>query len=348
MSYNIGEISKQFDMGGDFVDAKPYGSGHINDTYRVTCSNNGIQISRILQRVNHSIFKDPVGMMENISRVTEHIRKIPTCNGAGCYKDGEGNYWRMFDFIDGGITYDTLQSPEQTYMAAKMFGNFQAMLVDLEGGPLHETIVDFHNGPKRFRDFQQVLKADCCFRAATAKPEIDFILENSGILDVLTTLVETGQIPVLVTHNDTKINNVIIDKETGQGLSVIDLDTVMPGLSLYDFGDMIRSATSPADEDERDLSKVTMRMEMFEKLVSGFLSETKSFMTEAEISHLAFSGQMITFEQAVRFLGDYLAGDTYYKTARDGHNLDRTRTQIKLVQSIIEQEEAMDAYVAGC
>ena len=226
-----------------------------------------------------------------------------------------------------------------------MFGWFQRMLTDLPGAPLHETIPDFHTTPKRLKTFQEVLQQDPCNRAREARAEVDFVLEHAAICDVLLNHVAQGAIPVRITHNDTKINNVMLDETTHKGVCVIDLDTVMPGLSLYDFGDMVRTATNPAEEDEQDLTQVCMRMPMFEMLVRGFAQETHPFLTPTEKKYLAFSGKLITFEQMIRFLADHLAGDTYYKIHRDNHNLDRSRTQMQLVQSIIAQEEAMSSLV---
>ncbi len=361
MEHDVQSIAANFALDGRLTEAEPFGSGHINDTYSLTCQKDGREKRYVVQRINHEIFKNPPAMMENIRRVTEHIRRklqgpdaelacrqlevIDTKEGGGCFKDKRGNYWRVYNRIENAVTYDTLESLELAHEAARMFGWFQRMLTDLPGAPLHETIVDFHTTPKRFETFREVLRQDPCDRAKDVRTEIDFVLENARICDVLLNCVAEGEIPVRITHNDTKINNVMLDAETHKGVCVIDLDTVMPGLSLYDFGDMVRTATSPADEDERDLSKVTMRMPMFEMLVKGFAAETHTFLTPAEKKHLAFSGKLITFEQMIRFLADHLAGDTYYKIHRAGHNLDRARTQMELVRSIIAQEEAANALV---
>ncbi len=362
MQHNIESIANQFQLSGRLLNSEPFGSGHINDTFSLTCDQNGTSVRYILQRINHEIFKNPVGLMENVVRVTSHIKEkllgrgktesaqrmvtvISTIDGQTCYEDSNGNYWRIYTFVENAKTYDTIDTPEQAYEAARMFGWFQNMLIDLPGGPLHETIPDFHNTPKRLQAFRQALDDDTCNRAKDIKPEIDFALEHAAICNVLLDLAAKGQIPVRVTHNDTKINNVMLDEKTDKGICVIDLDTVMPGLSLYDVGDMIRTATSPTEEDEIDVSKVKMRMEMFEALIRGFCEETRAFLTPAEKKHLAFSGKLITFEQYIRFLGDYIAGDVYYKINRPSQNLDRSRTQLKLIESIIEQEDQMNAVV---
>jgi hypothetical protein len=361
MEHDIIHKAQNFDLHGKLIRYESFGSGHINDTYCLTCDNNGSETNYILQRINHEVFKNPPAMMENIRRVTNHIRRklqeqqdklasrqlvvIDTKDGADFYRDDGGNYWRIYNRIENAFTYDTIESTELAYEAARMFGRFAAMLTDLPDPPLHETIPDFHTTPKRFKAFQKVLRQDPCNRAKDAGAEIDFVLENAGICDVLINLAGKGEITIRTTHNDTKINNVLLDAKTHEGVCVIDLDTVMPGLSLYDFGDMVRTATNPAEEDERDLSKVTMRMLIFEMLLKGFAKETHKFLTPTEKKNMAFAGKLITFEQMIRFLADHLAGDIYYKIHREGHNLDRCRTQMKMVQSITAQEEAMNDLV---
>jgi hypothetical protein len=315
----------------------------------------------ILQRINQIVFKNPVQVMANVVRITEHIRAkmaagdpplasrqlavVATKDGGAYYQDAAGNVWRMYNFIEAAVTYDTLASAALAREAARMFGWFQKMLIDLPGPPLHATILGFHNTPRRLEVFQEVLQADVANRAKNAKAEIDFVFDNAAICQVLSDRVKRGGIPVRIAHNDAKINNVMFDTSTGKGVCVIDLDTVMPGLSVYDFGDLVRTATCPAAEDERDLSKVAVNISLFEALARGFAQETCQFLTAAEKQHLVFGGKLITFEQLIRFLTDYLAGDVYYKVHREGHNLDRTRTQMKLVQSIIEQEQDLNRLV---
>jgi len=362
MNPNIEQICKQFQMRGIFFDAQLLGSGHINDTYLITHDDNGVSVRAVLQRINNDVFKDPPAVMDNITRVTVHLREklqaqgvadisrrvltvIRARDGNSYYRHPDGNYWRQYLFIENGKTFDTPQSTELVYAAARMFGQFLSMLTDLPEPPLNESIVDFHNGPKRFQTFQNALEGDLHNRAKNAGPQINFILKYAWILDVLPQLINSGRIPVRVTHNDTKINNIIFDDKTGQALCVIDLDTVMPGSILYDFGDMVRTATCRAAEDETDLSKVTIRLDLFEALVRGFLEQTEHFMTATEKEHIVFAGKMITFEQSIRFLTDYLNGDTYYKTAYPQHNLDRCKTQLKLIQSITEQEKTLNAVV---
>jgi len=357
MKYDLASIARQFCTQGEPIEIAPIPVGHINDTYIVTTAGRRY----VLQRINQIVFTKPVQVMANIVRITEHIRAkvtatdpqlaarqlevIPTKDGGGYYRDAHDDVWRIYNFIEDAVTYDSLQSAAPAREAARMFGWFQRMLIDLPGPPLYETIPGFHNTPRRLERFQEVLKADVVHRVKDAKAEIDFVFENAALCQVLFDLVKRGEVPIRIAHNDAKINNVMLDTNTGQGVCIIDLDTVMPGLSVYDFGDLVRTATCAAAEDERDLSKVGVDITLFEALAQGFVEETHLFLTPAERRHLVFGGKLITFEQLIRFLTDYLAGDVYYKVHREGHNLDRTRTQMKLTQSIIEQEEDMNQLV---
>jgi aminoglycoside phosphotransferase (APT) family kinase protein len=269
------------------------------------------------------------------------LRLIPARDGRAWYVDEEGNHWRAYHFIENARSYDAVESTEQAFQAARAFGRFQQLLASLPAPRLHDTIPDFHHAPKRFKTFEDAIEADVATRAVLAKPEIEFALARQSITGILL----EANLPERVTHNDTKFNNVMLDDATGEGICVIDLDTVMPGLAPYDFGDMVRTTTSPAMEDERDLSKVTMQFPMFEALVRGYLSTAGGFLTKAEKDLLAFSGKLITLELGIRFLTDYLAGDTYFKVHRQGHNLERCRTQFKLIESIEQQEEKMGRLV---
>jgi hypothetical protein len=349
-------VVRQFQISGEFLRAEPYGSGHINDTYCAVFNQAGVPARYILQRINTRVFKEPVALMENIERVTSHLAVqvagepdcerrvltlIPARDGLPWSVDAEGNYWRTYRFIEKARTYDAVETVDQAFQAARAFGRFQQLLVGLPRPRLHDTIPDFHHTPKRFVTLEQAIAADVVGRAAQAKPEIDFALAHQPIISVLI----DRNLPERVTHNDTKLNNVMLDDATGEGICVIDLDTVMSGLAAYDFGDMVRTTTSPANEDEQDLSKVTMQFSMFEALVRGYLTSAGGFMTKAEKQCLAFSGKLITFEIGIRFLTDYLAGDQYFKVHRKGHNLDRCRTQFKLVESIEQQEEQMNRLV---
>ena len=351
--HNVGAAARAFAIEGDFGDATPYGSGHINDTYCAVFQCNGAATRYLLQRINHHIFKNPVMLMENIERVTAHLAAqvvdhpdrdrrvltlIPTCTGGVLHVDAEQNYWRAYRFIDHSKTYNAVESAGQAYQAAKAFGEFQHMLADLPSPRLHDTIPDFHHTPKRFAALEQAIAADVAGRVALAQPEIDFAMKRKPLASAL---VGAG-LPERVTHNDTKINNVLLDDATGEGTCVIDLDTVMPGLAAYDFGDMVRTATCPAPEDEVDLSKVEMQFPLFEALARGYLTSAGGFLTKAEKQSLAVAGKLITFEIGIRFLTDYLSGDTYFKVHRQGHNLDRNRTQFKLLESIERQEKQIE------
>jgi hypothetical protein len=353
---SIGAAARQFEIAGEFSGATPYGNGHINDTYCATFNQVGVPVRHILQRINHNIFKNPVANMENIQRVTSHLAArvegapdcsrrvlalIPARDGRVWHMDADGNYWRMYCFIEEARTYDAVESAEQAFQAARAFGQFQRLLIDLPAPRLHVTIPDFHHTPKRFKAFEQAIASDIVGRAILAKPEIKFALARQAFTSVLL----DASLPERITHNDTKFSNVMLDDATGKAICVIDLDTVMPGLALYDFGDMVRTTTSPATEDEPDLSRVTMQFPMFEALVRGYLAAAGDFLTKTEKQYLAFSGKLITFEMGIRFLTDYLAGDTYYKIYRDQHNLDRCRTQFRLVNSIEQQEERMNRLV---
>jgi len=345
-----------FRVEGELVGVAPYGSGHINDTYCATFRQSSAQVRYILQRVNHHVFKDPRALIENIQRVSSHLAMrlagvpdsdrrvltlIPARDGLSWHADAEGSYWRVYRFIENARTYDAVESTAQAFQAARAFGQFQKLLADLPAPRLHDTIPDFHHTPRRFMALEQAIAQDAVGRAAQAKAETDFALAHQPITGVLL----NANLPERVTHNDTKFNNVMLDDATGEAICVIDLDTVMPGLALYDFGDMVRTTTSPAPEDEQDLSRVTMQFPVFEALVRGYLSSAGDMLTMEERQLLAFSGKLITFEIGIRFLADYLSGDTYFKVHRDGHNLDRCRTQFKLVESIEQQEEMMNKLV---
>jgi hypothetical protein len=349
-------VAAQFQFRGEAESFVPYGNGHINDTYLVTCNGAGVPARYILQRINRHVFRSPVALMQNIERVTAHLAAqlagepdserraltlIAARDGRNWYEDAQGETWRAYRFIENAHSHETATSAEQAYQAAHAFGCFQKQLANLSTPRLHETIPDFHHTPRRFAALQEAIAADVKGRAKLAQPEIDFALAHESMTGVLL----QGDLPERITHNDTKFNNVLLDDTTGMSLCVVDLDTVMPGLALYDFGDMVRTTTSPSAEDEQDLSKVTMQFPLFEALVRGYLSAAGEFLTATEKKFLAFSGKLITFEIGIRFLADYLAGDTYFKTHRQGHNLERCRTQFKLVESIELQEEKMNRLV---
>ncbi len=270
---------------------------------------------------------------------------IPALNGHSFHVDADGNHWRLYIFIEKAQTYDELETTDQAYEAAKAFGIFLKQLADLPGDPLVETIPGFHDTRARFDTLQAAIDADICNRAAEAADEIAFANARVLMVDRLLDLQRAGTIPLVTTHNDTKLNNVMLDDATGEGICVIDLDTVMQGLSLYDFGDMVRTAMRPCQEDETDLSKVVGRIEMFEAITRGYLASADDALNATEIKHLAFSARLITLEIGIRFLTDYLQGDIYFKTHREAQNLDRTRVQFGMVKSMEQQADAMEHIV---
>ncbi len=355
-------IAAAFDLRGNMISAEPYGSGHINDTYKVVVDQGGLEVNYILQRVNQNVFPNVEKLMENIQRVTAHLGKkiierggnptretltlVPTVDGKSYYRDAEGGCWRAYIFIYGARTYDFVSDTKQAFEAASAFGSFQKQLADLPGGPVFESIPNFHNTPKRFENFLNSLKADKLNRAASAKKEIEFALARQDkISDVMNGLAN-GTIPLRATHNDTKINNVLLDDATGEGICVIDLDTLMPGSALYDFGDMVRSATLNMAEDSKDYKNVVCRRDIFEALARGFV-EAGDFLNEAELGNMTFGGLLMTLECGVRFLTDYLDGDHYFKIHRPEHNLDRCRTQFALVKSIQDEYDELQGFVNG-
>jgi len=280
--------------------------------------------------------------------VTRHsLCVVKTRDAKTCYRDDQGNWWRMYLFVEGASTFDKVESVRQAFEAARAYARFQLMLADLPAPRLHETIPNFHNTPMRLAALLEAVQRDPCNRAREVKAELEFVERRIGMCGRLLDRHAKGEIPERITHNDTKLNNVMLDEKTWEGVCVVDLDTVMPGLALYDFGDMVRSATASAAEDEQDLSKVRMRMDMFEALAKGYLAEA-TFLTPAEREELVFSGRLITMMIGMRFLTDYLQGDTYFKIKRPSHNVDRCRGQFKMVESMEEQADAMERIVASC
>ncbi len=356
------QISRQFQIYGEILHAETCKIGHINETYSATYDQGGARVRYIHQKINQSVFKNPALLMDNVVRVTSHLRHklqsldarditrrcltiVPTRDGKAYYSDSDGDFWRTFVFIEGVQTFESVQSQQQALQAGKAFGFFQHLLVDLPGGRLVDTIPHFHHSRKRFQALQQAVENDHVNRALSAKAEIQFALRHEAMVDVILKSLADKKIPERITHNDTKFNNVMLDTVTGEAMCVVDLDTVMPGCALYDFGDMVRTTTSPTMEDELDLSKVRMQISMFKKLAEGYLSSAGAFLTPAERALIAFAGKLITFTIGLRFLTDHLAGDNYFRIHRPGHNLDRCRTQFKLVESIEHQEEAMQKFV---
>lgn len=360
---NLRDISNLFDIRADFMHGAPYGSGHINDTYCGHFDQAGLKDVRyILQRINTNIFKTPIELMDNVARVTRHslerlqeeehpeayrrtLTCIPSTGGNPYAVDATGNYWRVYPFIERATGHDEIQSNEQAFQAAQAFGNFQKLAADLGGERLHETIPDFHNTPKRLAALQTAIDGNAKGRAEEVRAEIDFALGRAADCSRITDLIAAGEIPERVTHNDTKLNNVLLDDETAEGVCVIDLDTTMPGSALYDFGDMVRTATPTRREDSVDVAGLDLQMDRFEALVRGYLGSASSFLNAAEVANLAFAGKLLTLECGIRFLTDYLQGDVYFKIKHPGHNLDRCRNQFAFVAAMEKRMSAMEDMV---
>jgi len=350
---DLREITANFELDGQYVSAHRFGSGHINDTYLVRLDGNPAASCFILQHINKRVFGDPTAMMENISRVTEHLRTkkakclalIPTVDGQSFYRSPDDEYWRTYEFVPSAVAYDSVQNTTQAKETAAMFGGFQEFLADLPGPRLSETIPDFHNTPVRYSHLHDAVRADTHGRTEHCRAEIDRALAWEEEAGTLVALQEAGQLPERIIHNDTKLNNLLFDQISGDPICVVDLDTVMPGSVLYDFGDMVRTATSPTAEDETDLSSVRLRLPYYEALVEGYFGATSEVLTENEIEHLSISGKIITIETGLRFLTDYLCGDTYFGSHRPGQNLDRCRAQFALAASIEGQFDEMQDIV---
>lgn len=358
---NTEQILKNFIITGNFIKAVPYGSGHINETLLVIFDDFGKQKKYILRKINSFVFKEPLLIIENTINVTNHIkqklfelnepdleRKVlllkQSKNGNYHYKDDQNNYWCLFNFIDRAYTVDHVETENQAFEAAKTYGKFQKYLADFNTSKCHITIKNFHDLSQRLKLFEDTVKNDPLNRVKEIKDEIELTKKfkqlNNNYLDI-----DLINLPIRITHNDTKINNVMLNENSNEGLCVLDLDTVMPGIILNDFGDMVRTFTSPALEDEKHFSKVKMRLNIFDALVRGYLSELEGLLTENEISNLVLGSKIIVYEQAIRFLTDYIAGDVYYKIEYDFHNLNRARNQFALLESIEAQSEEMEKIV---
>jgi Ser/Thr protein kinase RdoA (MazF antagonist) len=358
MTPGFRSIVTQFLFEGEFLDAQRCGIGHINGTYAARFRKPDGSVHRyILQRINHEVFKRPEELMHNIEKVTVHLRQkiiaaggdpqretlnlIPTVDGQSFYRTAEGDYWRGYVFIEGAQTYQAVEHLDHFYNAGKAFGRFQKLVSDFPPEQLYETIPNFHHTPKRFEAFVQSVERDVMNRARSVQAEIEFVERRAEETSVLVDLLDRGELCQRITHNDTKFNNVMIDDETGEGICVVDLDTVMPGLPLYDFGDAIRSGANPAAEDERDLARVCMDLDLYDSFARGYLETARDFLTATEIAYLPFSARLMTLECGMRFLADYLDGDVYFGIHRPGHNLDRCRTQFKMVQDMEDKFDRM-------
>ncbi len=357
---NLEQISNainNFKLCGNVRGAIPYGNGHINDTFKIiTVEDDGTEHLYILQSVNNNVFKKPEQVLANIESVTNYLKGIvesprevlvlaKTYNDTTYYKDKDGYFWRIYDFVTDSICLDRVDDTEDFYQCALAFGKFQKYLTDFPADTLYETIPDFHNTPKRYENFLKAVEEDKMGRAASVKEEIEFVKARKEFYSVLLDSNKEGKLPLRVSHNDTKSNNVMLDSKTRKALCVIDLDTIMPGFSVTDFGDAIRFGASTAEEDEKDLSKVNMDINMFEIYTKGFLDGCDGQLPDSEIMLLPEGAKMMTIECGMRFLTDYLEGDTYFKTHYPEHNLDRCRTQLKLVADMESKWDKMKAIV---
>ncbi len=358
---SIGEVISKFQFSGSLKYYREYGNGHINDTYLVRFDDDGKKVKYILQRINKNIFKKPEQVMMNILGVTTHLKKkiseyggdperetltvIKTCNGKPFFVDGYGDYWRAFVFITDSVSLELPEDENDFYQSAVAFGTFQKMLADYPADTLFETIPNFHNTPVRYQTFLASVEKNASGRADNVKEEIEFVKARAEFMSVLEDSHKNGILPLKVTHNDTKINNVMLDKDTREPVCVVDLDTIMPGYSVNDFGDSIRFGASTAVEDEKDLSKVHFDVHLFETYTRGFLHGCEGTLTDGELSLLPEGAKMMTLECGMRFLTDYIDGDTYFKTAYDDHNLVRCRTQFRLVSEMEQHWDEMKSIV---
>lgn len=342
---------------GEPVSWERYGSGHINDTFRLICRDQDQKRLYIIQRINHEIFTDPVSLMNNIAGVTSFLRDKITAQGGDPYRetlnivkardgknyaqDSDGNYWRGYLFISGATCFDKVRNPEDFYQSGKAFGHFQRQLSEYPAEELTETIVDFHNTPVRLETFKRAVEEDVMGRVHLVQEEIKFVMDRAEEAGAAMKMLNEGKLPLRVTHNDTKLNNIMIDDATGEALCIIDLDTIMPGLSIFDFGDSIRFGANTADEDEPDVSKVSLSLPLYEIYTKGFLEGCQGSLTKEERDMLPMGAKLMTFECGMRFLTDYLQGDTYFRISRENHNLDRTRTQFGLVADMEKKWDEM-------
>lgn len=360
--FSLYELLNRFAIEGKPVEDSISTSGHINKTHIVkTIDETGHRHRYILQRINTDVFTRPVALMDNIVKVTAYLREkirmqggdparetmtlIPCYDGKYYTVDGEGGYWRVYLYVPNTVSYDAASTPELFENAGYAFGRFQHSLESYPVSELVETIPHFHDTVSRYKDFLRAVEEDRAGRRAVVEKEIRFIMERAEHCSYIISRMESGEFPVRVTHNDTKLNNVLIDETTGEALCVIDLDTVMPGSALYDFGDGIRFGASAAAEDEKDLNKVYMRLDMYESYVKGFLRGCNHALTESELKSLPMGAYIMTLETGMRFLGDYLNGDIYFSIHREGHNLDRARTQLKLVADMETKFDEMNRIV---
>lgn len=362
---NVNELLNAFAFDGEFTKSLQLHDGHINNTYKFEfCGADGAINEYLVQEINTYVFKDYEGLMKNVIGVTDFMKKkiianggdpkrecltvIGAVDGKPYYIDENGRCWRCYNFVGNAHSYQSVECAQVFGNAAKAFGKFQNMLSDYPIASLYETIPNFHNTVSRFADFKKAVSDNLSGRAESVKDEIRFVFDREKDCSVLLDLLNAGKLPLRVTHNDTKLNNVMFDNETDEGICVVDLDTVMPGLSLYDFGDSIRFGANTAAEDEKNVSKVSLSLEYFKAYTLGYLSTAGESLTQEEINQLAFSSKLMTLECGMRFLGDYINGDVYFKTEYSEHNLVRARTQFALVADMENKAEQMELIVDEC
>ena len=357
---NLNNIAEQFDLSGNIESISTFGNGHINTTYKIETSN--CEFDYVLQSINTDIFKNVDHLSDNISRILSHIKDklslvfpsdeiyrrsltlVETKLGEKYYIDDKGNYWRVFIFISNSETIEFFKNEEYAYFAGAAFGDYQWMLSDLPSPLLYDTIPNFHNTLSRIAQFKKTIAADSHNRLATVQKEVDFLLSFEEEMNSIIKLGDKGLIPKRIVHQDTKLSNILFDKN-GELLCVIDLDTTMPGYLCYDFGDAVRGGMNTGAEDDENIENVAIDMKLYKSFVKGYAATTKNFILESEIQTLAFGAKLITYEQSIRFLEDYLNGDVYYRCHKPNHNLIRARAQIALLQSIINNYDDMESFV---
>ncbi len=360
MNTELADVFRHFRCDGSFLKGEPFGSGHIHDTYKITTAEEDTY-NYILQRINTNIFKDVEELQNNIFQVTTHIRKklaalsgadpdretltiIPAADGRLYYQDDAGDYWRVYIFIERHRSYDKVETAGQAYQGGRAIGRFETLIAGLDPAGIYEVLPGFHDIEMRLNNFYKVLEKDPQNRAAAIREDIQFVLDRAEEMMTIKRLGTEGKIPLRITHNDTKFNNVLLD-ENDRSLCVIDLDTVMPGYIHFDFGDAIRTTANSTFEDEKDLEKVFVRLDLYEAFARGFMEEVRDELNDTEIDYLPFSARMLTFIIGLRFLTDYLDGDHYFKIHHPGHNLERARVQFKLVSSMEEHREEMEKII---
>lgn len=358
MEQEMQDVLNHFQVEGELIGIKPVSLGNINHTYVVKYREKDQEKRYLLQEVNHYVFKNPTQVMENIEKVTSFLKEklkedkkhttlafTPTKEGKYLYITKEKQYFRLCDFIENSVSYNSTTDTEIVKEAGKAFGNFQKLLADFPIEQLHEVIPGFHNTAKRYQQFKEDIQKDAVGRVKEVKEEIEFIQKRSDCMNSIYQLMEQKKLPIRVTHNDTKLNNVLMKEKTKEYLAVIDLDTIMPGTILFDYGDGIRATAASVFEDEKDLNKIFLDTSLFEAYTDGYLSEMAKELTKSEVENMSFSIPLITLEECMRFLNDYINGDTYFKINYPDHNLVRTRNQMKLLQDIEEKMPYLTSYI---